>query len=646
MNLIARVNSWIWSLPWPWRLTSYGAVLALSGFIFLFLTYQLFTWRTPSHAELWQENRVPSLTIFDEEGTTLAIRGAFYGEILGLDDLPVHVAQAFLAIEDRRFYNHPGIDAWGLARATLANMRAGGVVQGGSTITQQVAKNLFLTPARTLRRKLHEVLLALWLERHLSKDEILTLYMNRIYLGAGTYGIDAAARFYFGKSARDLTLAEAAMLAGLPKAPSRYAPTTDLAQAQARAELVLENMVRARFIMREEADAAMAAPAEPVAFENTDGQQYFVDFVITEISALVGETERNLLVTTTLDRGLQALGEAQLTFRMERDGLGLDASQAALVTLAPDGAIRAMVGGREYAISQFNRAVQAERQPGSAFKPFIYVTALEAGYSPNSIMVDEPVEVGNWRPRNYNGRHIGPVPLADALSQSINSIAVQLSEEVGREEVIATAHRLGIRSELEPLPSIALGASEVTLLELTNAYLPFQSGGMGAARYAITEIRAEDGSVLYTREAPNPAPVIEAHLAAQMTDMLYQVVEGGTGAAADLGRREAAGKTGTTQDWRDAWFIGFTSDYVTGVWVGNDDASPMNHVTGGSLPAAIWRDYMAAAHEGLALSDLRRSGEIRRGDNIDTHRELRNFLYRTADQFEETGRRIGGRRRR
>jgi len=644
VNLLARVNSWIWGFPWPWRIATYLGLLGFAGLAFLYLAYQIVTWRAPTHEALWQENRVPSLAVFDENGATLAIRGAFYGEILGLEDLPVHVAQAFIAIEDHRFYHHGAIDPWGLARAMAVNVRRGGLVQGGSTITQQVAKNLFLTPDRTVRRKLHEMVLAMWLERHLGKDEILTLYMNRIYLGAGTYGIDAAARFYFGKSARELTIAEAAMLAGLPKAPSRYAPTTDLAQAQARAGLVLSSMAREGFITQEQADEARNNPAQPIAFENTDGQQYFVDFVIEDIRVHIGETDRNLLVTTTLDRNLQASAEERLAFRMDRDGESLAASQSALITLSPDGAIRAMVGGRNYAESQFNRSVQAQRQPGSAFKPFVYLTALENGFTPSTIMIDEPVEIGNWRPSNYGGRHVGPVPLADALRQSINTIAVQLTDAVGPENVAATATRLGIQSDLATFPSIALGASEVNLLELTSAYIPFETGGARYEPYAITEIRAEDGSVLYTRDAPEPEFVIDPAIAGQMTDMLYHVIEGGTGGAANLGRREAAGKTGTTQDWRDAWFIGFTANYVTGVWVGNDDDSPMDRVAGGSLPALVWRDYMAEAHEGLPLADLNRSGEIIRTDTNDEDRELRNFLYRTADQFEQTGRRIQGRR--
>lgn len=653
MNPVAAVNNWIWGLPWHWRIAAYLGLLGLSGLLVLWIAYQLYTWRAPTQEELWQVNRVPSLTVFDENGATLAIRGAFYGERLGLDELPVHVAQAFIAIEDRRFYNHSGFDFWGFARAMMVNVREGGLRQGGSTITQQLAKNLFLSNERTIGRKLHEVALALWLERHLGKDEILTIYMNRIYLGAGAYGIDAAARYYFGKSARGLTLAEAAMLAGLPKAPSRYAPTTDLAQAQARAELVITSMLREGFITEDEAAEAIANPASPVAFENTDGQQYFVDYVISEIDDLIGPTSRNLIVTTTLDRNMQALAEQQLAFHMDRDSASLNAEQAALVTLSPDGAIRAMVGGRDYADTQFNRAVQALRQPGSAFKPFIYLTALEAGYLPSTIMIDQELTIDNWSPRNYSGTYAGSMTLRDALRNSVNTIAVQLSENVGRENVIDTAHAMGITTDLPPHPSIALGAGEVTLLDMTDAYLTIQASGTRHPAYAITQIRAEDGTVLYTREVPEAEEVAPRALSQELTGMLFDVVQSGTGRAANLGRREAAGKTGTTQDWRDAWFVGFTADYVTGVWVGNDDSSPMNHVTGGSLPASIWRDYMAAAHDGLPLRPLAREGgggtEIAQTDDRGeqpTSNALRDFLYDMSVTFEETARRMEGRRRR
>ncbi len=649
-SLVNQIGRSIGQIPWLFRVPMILALLGLAALVGLVIFIQIYTARPPTQAELWQVNREPSLTILDERGGTLATRGAFYGETVSLRDLPVYLTHAFVAIEDRRFFDHEGVDYWGLTRAMVANIRAGGVVQGGSTISQQLAKNLFLSSDRTLARKVEEVFLAMWLERHLTKDEILELYINRIYLGAGTYGVDAAARFYFGKSARDLTLAEAAMLAGLPKAPSRYAPTTDLAQAQARASLVLNAMVKEHYITQDQADAARAQPAQPIGFANSDGQQYFVDFVISELGDLIGETHRNLLITTTLDRTLQSAAEETLTFRLERDGDALGATQGALVTLTPDGAIRAMVGGRDYATSQFNRAVQAQRQPGSSFKPFVYLTALESGVTPDTYYIDEPVRIGNWEPGNYNGRYIGRVTVADALRQSINTIAAQVGRDVGAEAIVTTAQRLGIRSDLDPVPSIALGAAEVNLLEMTTAYAVFQTSGNSVTRYAITRIQAEDGSVLYQREAPTaPARIVDEGLAREMNQMLYSVVETGTGTAADLGRREAAGKTGTTQEWRDAWFIGYTADYITGVWVGNDADDPMNHVAGGGIPASIWRDYMAIAHEGLDLRPLARDAGRRREpdsdisgeDTVAGNDELRTFLYRVADQLRAAARRMG-----
>ncbi len=658
MNRHSIVNQFgrsIGQIPWFYRGPMFLALLGIALLLGLAIAIELLTARPPSREELWQVNREPSLTILDEGGETLATRGAFYGEVVSLRELPVYLTQAFVAIEDRRFFDHEGVDYWGLARAMLANIQAGGVVQGGSTISQQLAKNLFLSSDRTLARKVEELFLAIWLERHLTKDEILELYINRIYLGAGTYGVDAAARFYFGKSARDLTLPEAAMLAGLPKAPSRYAPTTDLALAQGRASLVLDAMVAAHYISQGQADAARETPAEPIGFTNTDGQQYFVDFVISEVRELIGESERNLLITTTLDRELQATAEETLDFRLSRDGEPLGATQGAMVTLSPDGAIRVMVGGRDYAASQFNRAVQAQRQPGSSFKPFVYLTALESGVTPDSYYRDEPLRIGDWEPGNYNNRYVGRVTVAEALRRSINTIAVQLGQEVGAEAVVATASRVGIRSELQPLPSLALGAAEVNLLEMTTAYAIFQSSGTQVERYAVTRIVAEDGSVLFERETPTAPPrIVDEGLAREMTQMLYGVVENGTGTAADLGRREAAGKTGTTQEWRDAWFIGFTADYVTGVWIGNDASDPMDHVAGGGIPASIWRDYMAVAHEGLELRPLAREVARRRepdgeaddmADTMSGNAELRSFLQRVGNQFRETGRRVSGRRR-
>jgi penicillin-binding protein 1A len=492
-----------------------------------------------------------------------------------------------IATEDRRFYRHFGIDLIALARAALVDLRAGRVVQGGSTITQQIAKNVFLTPERSLKRKVQEALLALWLERRFSKDQLLTIYLNRVYLGAGSYGVEAAARQYFGKPASKLGLAEAAMIAGLPKAPSRYAPTRDLAQARARAAVVLDNMVAAGRLARAEADAAKARPAAVSGAYGGSAARYFADWVIDQVPAFVGPTARDLVVHTTLDAAAQRAAEAAVAGLGERGSVG----QAALVAMTPDGAVRAMVGGRDYAASQFNRATQARRQPGSAFKIAVYAAALEAGFAPDDAFADVPVEVAGWSPRNYGGIYLGEITLTTAFAKSSNSVAVQLAERVGRRRVIEVARRLGIASPLSPQPSLALGAGEVTLLELTGAYAVVANGGRSVIPYGIDEIRARDGTVLYRRAGSGPGRALSAAAARTLDSLLRAVVREGTGRRAALAV-PAAGKTGTSQDFRDAWFIGYRPGLVAGVWLGNDDGKPMGKVTGGGLPAELWHEFM------------------------------------------------------
>ncbi|NWG45779.1 MAG: penicillin-binding protein 1A [Alphaproteobacteria bacterium] len=597
-----------------WRLPRVRLRWVLTGLAGLVLvaaagTLALGLWLAPDFPDrktIWEAGKVPSIVFLDAAGERIATRGAIRGESVPATALPDHLIEAFLATEDRRFYSHPGVDALSLARAVLANLRAGGLVQGGSTITQQVAKNLFLTPERTLRRKLQEAALALWLERHLSKHEILTLYLNRIYFGAGTYGIEAAAETYFGVPASEVTLAQAAMLAGLPKAPSRYAPTSDLALAQARAADVLRNMVEAGFRSEMEIAQALAHPAEPRPRTDVSGSAYFLDHALSEVTERFGleVLERDLVITTTLDQRLQSEAVEAVRTHLEAEGEAAKAGQAALVSLAPDGAIRAMVGGRSYEESQFNRATQARRQPGSAFKPFVFLAALEAGLTPDTVRTDGPLTIGGWSPGNYGGSYQGPVTLREAVAKSLNTVAVRVSEEVGRESVSATAQRMGIVSPLTAGPSLALGSSEVSVLELAGAYLPFATLGLKEAPFAVVRVATANGGVLWERAPQEPRRVIEADTARAMNQMLHQVLRTGTARSADLGARPAAAKTGTSQDWRDAWLVGYTADLVTAVWVGNDDDSPMNRVTGGGLPARIWKDYMVAAHEGRAITAL------------------------------------------
>ena len=548
--------------------------------------------------------RRPSVSIAAADGTRVAAFGDLYGSPVALDDLPDAMVQAVLATEDRRFYRHFGLDVIGLGRATLANLRAGRIVEGGSTITQQVAKNLFLAPARTIKRKVQELMLALWLEHEFSKDQILTLYFNRVYLGAGTYGVEAASQRYFGRPARRLSVYQAAMLAGLLKAPSRYNPIRSPERAARRTAVVLANMVAAGYLTTAQVDAAkhrgMGAQA---ATRSGSGGRYFADWILEQVNGYISAGNRDLTVVTTLDAGLQRHAKAALGKVLGGAGKKAGASQAALVALGPDGAVRAMIGGRDYAASQFNRATQARRQPGSAFKPFVYLAALEAGLTPDTRLIDEPVTVEGWSPRNFARRHQGEVTLRQALAQSINTVAVTAAEWTGRGRVAATARRLGIASGLKPTPSLALGVTEVGLMELTAAYAPFANGGIGVWGYGIEEIRNAAGSILYRRSGSGPGRVVDAVHVAAMNDMLASAMAVGTGRAAAFDR-PLAGKTGTSQNFRDAWFVGYSADLVAGVWMGNDDGRPMRRVTGGGLPARLWRDFMMAAHRGVPKRPL------------------------------------------
>ncbi|MED5548882.1 MAG: PBP1A family penicillin-binding protein [Pseudomonadota bacterium] len=561
-----------------------------------------------SAAELWNVRREPAVTLTDREGRVLAVRGPLYARAVALESLPEHVPQAFLAIEDQRFYQHTGVDFRGVARALWRNFRAGATVEGGSTITMQLVKNLMLSPDRELRRKIQEMRLARALERQLSKTEILELYLNRIYLGARAYGIEAAAERYFDKSATELTLAEAALLAALPKAPSRLDPTVNLDAARARAAQVLAAMEEAGYITATQHAEALAEPAEPVADTSdpnaTSNWGHAFDMALSEAQRLVPGDIPDLVIRTTLDPTLARAANETVERVLSEQGEAANAGEAAIVLLAPDGAIRAFAGGRDYRDSQFNRAVQAQRQPGSAFKPIVFAAALEAGYDPSSAVWDEPVDLEGWTPQNFSGSYRGLVTLQEALKRSINTVAVQVADEVGIGRIVEMGHRLGIRSDLPELPAIALGAAEVNLVELTAAYSVFANDGQRRAPYFILSITNSRGDVLYEHRDPGAERALETDTARAMSTMLQDVVMTGTGRRAALPGRASAGKTGTSQSFRDAWFIGYTADYTAGVWVGNDDDSPMENVTGGGLPAEIWRDFMVRVHEGLPARAL------------------------------------------
>ena len=576
-------------------LSYWSAVLVLWGGIAAALLLAWFAYDLPDTDMLGRGRTSTGITFLGANGETIGTRGDIVGATVRLHEIPDYLIEAVIATEDRRFYSHIGVDPWGLLRAAWANLRAGRIVQGGSTITQQLAKNVFLTPERSIRRKAQELLLAVWLEQQYSKDEILTLYLNRVYFGSGTYGISAAAQKYFGKSVGALDLSEAAMLAGLLKAPSRYAPTRDLALARARANQVLANMVDAGFLTGDGASAASRRPATVRASGGAYGVQYYLDWVVDRLPDYIGRPDADLIVETTLDPRLQALAEEKMAAAFAKAGTAARVGQGAMVVLAPDGAVRAMVGGRSYAKSQFNRATQARRQPGSAFKPFVYLTALERGMTPDTMMRDSPLIFGDWQPRNFSGKFAGEVSLEVALRDSINTVAVKVSEKAGRHRVIDTAHRLGILSDLQPTPAIALGASEVALLELTGAYAPFANGGRAVLPHGIREVKTAAGRVLYQRHGAGGGQVIARHDLDAMNRMLMTALRSGTGKAARLPGRVAAGKTGTSQDFRDAWFIGYTPQLVTGIWFGNDDGRPMRRVTGGGLPALTWQHFMSEA---------------------------------------------------
>ena len=564
--------------------------------------------------DVWNKGRDYAITFTDENGEIIGRRGIRQDDAIPLEDIPPHVIRAALATEDARFYQHFGVDVFGTFRAIIQNARANEVVQGGSSITQQVAKNLFLSPERTIQRKVHEAFLSLWIEARLSKDEILKLYLDRSYLGGGNYGVEAAAQYYFGKSIRDVNLAEAAMLAGLFKAPSKYAPHVSMEQARARANVVLYRMLDAGFITQGQLVQARREPAVLVNSPAIASPDWFLDKAYADTLALIEAKHITgdyvIEVKTTINAKLQDAAQRIINKALDTEGPQYHATQAAIVTMATDGAVRAIVGGRDYENSQFNRATDAMRQPGSSFKPFVYLAALLNGYTPDSVVLDGPVSVGGWAPRNYTGKYGGRVSLTTALAKSYNSVPVRLSQDFGRPAIIETAHKVGLKAELETWPPMVLGTSAMTLFDITTAYGTFATGGVVLKPYTVLEIRRPNGDVIYTRSSEPPEEkvhVVPEEKIAELNQMMNAVVESGTGRRAILGFTPVAGKTGTNQSYRDAWFIGYTGHNVTGVWFGNDDFTPMNKVTGGLLPAGAWHDVMLWAEQpqvGVALPGL------------------------------------------
>ena len=538
-------------------------------------------------------SRQPSITFLDKDGRIIASYGDIYGKSIKYNNLPENLINAVIVTEDKRFFNHYGVDIKGVLRAIYVNLKERRIVQGGSTITQQLAKNLFLTPERSFTRKLHELILSLWLELRFSKKQILSIYLNRVYLGSGTYGVQAASEKYFNKKVEDLNLYECAVIASLLKAPSRYNPIANKKLSQERASLVLENMAKSQMISKAKVKEAKYNNKRYSKFTTPPkSTRYFIDWLLPRVKAYVGEINEDLIVRTTLDVKLQKIAEDSLNKVTENFP---SADQSALVSLNLDGGVISMIGGRDYGDSQFNRVTQAKRQPGSAFKLFVYLAGLENGFAPDDLVVDSKIDINGWSPKNYKDKYIGEVSVKDAFSNSINTVAVKISEDIGREKVIKMAKLMGITSPILNSPSLALGTSEVNLLELTAAYDVLANNGNGVFVHGIRSIENTEGKNLFTRKIQGPGKILNSYTVKTMTEMMEQTIINGTGKKAKI-NRPAAGKTGTSQSLRDAWFVGFTSNIVVGVWFGNDDDSPMEKITGGTAPAILWGEFMKKAH--------------------------------------------------
>ena len=581
------------------RVTYWGVVLGLWAVIAVAGIVGWYGAQLPAASSWTVPKRAANIRILAEDGTLLLNRGVG-GFALRMEDMAPSLPQAVIAIEDRRFHSHFGFDVIGFARALTSNLVKGRISQGGSTLTQQLAKNLFLEPERTLRRKIQELILALWLETQYSKAEILELYLNRVYFGAGAYGVDAASRRYFGKSPSALTVEESAMLAGLLKAPSRYSPARHPKRAQKRTKVVLAAMRREGYL-KPGSGEVQHFPQISTRYYRSGPEHFIADLVVRRVREHVGKIKRDITVQTTISPYLMTAANNALQAALDGPGKNARATQAAYIAMRPDGAIVALIGGRNYAKSQFNRVTEAKRQPGSAFKPFAYQAAFEAGSSLDRIKVDEPVRFGKWVPTNYTGKYLGPITLREALAKSVNTVAAKLITEVGPRRVAMLARRAGIGSPLKANASLALGTSEVSLQELTGAYGAYANGGLRVQPHLIRSIR-DDRKTLY-RHKDSGERIFSADIASMMSAAMQGVVGYGTGRNAAVPGHAVAGKTGTSQDGRDALFVGYTAHFVAGLWMGNDDNTPTK-LTGGALPAKVWGEIMAAAVSGLPSQGL------------------------------------------
>lgn len=583
-----------------------GLTLGLAGFVLLLALAQPAMKVTAKG--LPQETDY-SVQFLDRHGDEIGRRGVLRAAAVPIDEMPDSFIKAVLATEDRRFFEHWGIDFFGLARAMSENARAGGVVQGGSTLTQQLAKNLFLSNERTIDRKIKEAFISLWLESHLTKREILAMYLDRAYMGGGTFGAAAAAEFYFDKNIRDVSMAESAMLAGLFKAPARYAPHINLPAARARANEVLTNMVQANFVTEGQVVASRRQPAVAVDRSSTQSPDYFLDFAFEEVQRLAREAglkQRSFLARTTIDMRLQQLADESVEYHLRQFGTNYDVEQGAMVVIGEDGGVRAIVGGRDYGVSQFNRATNALRQPGSSFKVFVYAAAMQAGMTPSDTIVDSPITIGRWSPQNYGRSFSGRVTLANALARSLNVPAVKLSQKVGMDNVTALASEMGVESPLRGDKTMALGTSEVTVLDQATAYGVFVNGGMDSHRHAIMQLMDASGQTIWDarRDMPPRKRILTEDATKSMNEMLVAVSERGTARRSQLSMTRVAGKTGTTQSYRDGWFVGYTGNFTAAVWYGNDSFRPTRNLTGGSLPAMTWQRFMETAHKNIELKPI------------------------------------------
>jgi penicillin-binding protein 1A len=583
---------------WFFRLFQYGAIAALLGAIVLAVTVAVAYSTLPGYEQLKQSPNGQMIRVRAADGTVIVSLGPSFGSWLPYSSIPGVMVDAMVSIEDRRYRSHLGVDPVGIARSFMVRFQKGSFRQGGSTITQQIARNIFLTNDRTWTRKVREMILALAIERKFSKDQILELYLNRVYFGGGAYGIDAASRKFFGHPATTLSLAESAIIAGLVKAPSNYSPTADAKAAVGRAGVVLDAMQRAKVISLSEAQAANPADVELAPEPNQNSVRYFTDWALPQLDTLIDETTAPIDVWTTLDLKMQSAGDAAIRANAP------SGSQGALIALDRDGAVRAMVGGTDYVTSIYNRATQAVRQPGSAFKLFVYLAALEAGMTTETMMVDEPVDINGWKPRNSSGRFSGDISIRTAFTYSVNTVAAKIGAEVGTSAIAAMAQRFGITTPVNTLPSMVLGTSDVRLIDMTRAYAAVSSKGVAVVPYGITKVTTDDGSrVLYTHEADTSRVLVAPHVSAGMTDLLQTAVNAGTGKAAQIGR-PVAGKTGTTSSNKDGWFMGFSSGITTGVWMGRDDARTVKGLQGGTAPARAFAAFMGVAVSGRKIEEF------------------------------------------